>query len=264
MRRHAGMAQPTRPVHQRGIALAEWTLAALLGAFILAAALAWLQSSLQLALLQRIPLQMAEETAWLLQRLQHGGMLAGQGGVHPLGGQDARLAAWQVSDGQGPGVPASDQLVLVRHLDVETLDCEGTRVIAGDDLVERYFLRGDSSAPGLVLACDAGACNIGGCRDLGDAGVPLQSDIDSLQVLYGLPRSPGQAVRYVDAATWRALSPRPGLASLRIGLLQRSRESMSRVRRWPLPADWLGLNLPPVTDRVARSAWQLTLAVPHG
>lgn len=249
---------------QRGIALAEWTLAALLGSFILAAALAWLQNSLQLALLQRMPLQMSEESAWLLQRLTHAALLAGQGGVHPLGAGDGRLAAWQVSDGLGPGSPASDQLVLRRHLDSETLDCEGTRVPADDDLVERYFLRADSSAPGLVLACDAGACNAAGCRELGDAGVPLQSDIDSFQVLYGLPHGPGEAGRYVDATAWRTLSPAPRLASLRIGLLQRSRESLARARRWPLPADWLGRSLAPVTDRMAHSAWQLTLAVPHG
>lgn len=257
-------AANNRPASQRGSALAEWTLAALLGAFILAAALAWLQSSLQLALLQRMPVQMAEEAVWLLQRLSREAMLAGQGGVHPLGSDDGRLAAWQVSDGQGPGSPASDQLLLVRYLDAEVMDCEGARTGAGEVLVERYFLRADSSASGLVLACDAGACNANGCRELGDAGAPLQSGVDSFQVLYGLPRSPGQSVRYVDASAWRELVPAPGLASLRIGLLQRSRESVSRARRWSLPADWLGLELPPATAQVARSAWQQTLVVPHG
>ncbi len=251
-------------IQQLGLALVEWTLAALLGSFILAAALAWLQSSLQLALLQRMPLQMSEESAWVLQRLTQAAMLAGQGAVHPLGSGDVRLQAWQVSDGLGPGSPASDQLVLRRRLDSDVLDCEGSRVPAGDDLIERYFLRADSSAPGLVLACDAGACNATGCRELGDAGVPLQSDLESFQVLYGLPHSPGQAGRYVDASAWRSLTPVPRLTSLRIGLLQRSRESVVRARRWPLPADWLGCNLSSVTDRTAHSAWQLTLVVPHG
>lgn len=257
-------AADCRPTSQRGSALAEWTLAALLGAFILAAALAWLQSSLQLALLQRMPVQMAEEAVWLLQRLSREAMLAGQGGVHPLGSDDQRLAAWRVSDGQGPGSPASDQLLLVRHLAAAALDCEGVRADVGEVLVERYFLRADSSAPGLVLACDAGACNTGGCRGLGDAGVPLQSGIDSFQVLYGLPRSPGHGVGYVDATAWNALLPSPGLASLRIGLLQRSRETVSRARHWSLPLDWLGLELPSATAQVARSAWQQTLVVPHG
>ncbi len=251
-------------LRESGLALAEWTLAALLGVLILAAALAWLQACLQLALLQRMPLQMAEEAGWLLQRLSRAAMLAGQGGVHPLASGDARLAAWPVGDGVGPGTPASDQLLLRRRLAADTLDCEGTRVTAGDELVERYFLRSDSSAPGLVLACDAGSCAADGCHGLGDAGAPLQSDIDSFQVLYGMAAEPGQVIRYVDATGWRAQSPPPHLASLRIGLLQHSREAAARVRRWPLPADWLGLTLTAMPGHAARSAWQLTLAVPHG
>lgn len=249
---------------QAGMALAEWTLAALLGVLLLAAALAWLQSSLQLALMQRLPQQMAEEACWLLQRLEQAALLAGEGGVQPLGGGDQRLAAWQVADGTGPGSPASDQLLLRRRLSVAVLDCEGVRVPAGDELVERYFLRSDSSAPGWVLACDAGACNAAGCRELGDAGAALLSEVDSFQVLYGLAADAGATVSYVDAATLRASPLTPRLVSLRVGLLLHSRESAVRSRRWSMPADWLGLTLPVVTGRSARSAWQQTLVLPHG
>ena len=64
---------------QRGIALAEWLLASVLGLLILMAALAWLNSSWQLAIAQRQPLQMANAGAWILQRINLSAGLAGFG-----------------------------------------------------------------------------------------------------------------------------------------------------------------------------------------
>lgn len=252
-------------IRQRGLALAEWTLAALLGVFMLAAAMAWLQSSLQMARSQRLPLQMAAEAVWLLKRLELAALLAGQGGLQPLGEGDARLQDWRVSDGSGPGSPASDQLVLRRVLAADSLDCEGRRLTAGSELVERYFLRADSAASGLVLACDAGSCDTGGCHDLGDAGAALLSEVDSLQLLYGIGGADAQAPpRYVDASVLRTMTAPAMLRSLRVGLLLRSRELRHRDGRWAVPADWPGPAVQPAPDHHARAIWQMTMAVPHG
>jgi len=247
-----------------GMALAEWTLAAMLGVILLAAALTWLQGSLQMALVQRVPLQMAGDAAWLFRRLELAALQAGRGGAHPLGNDDARLAPWRMTDGSGPGTPASDQLLLRRRLEAGTLDCEGRRLAVGTDMVERYFLRADSSASGLVLACDAGFCDAAGCHDLGDAGAALLSEVDSFQVLYAAITEAALAPGYVDATSWLAQPAPPRLLALRVGLLLRSRESVARPRRWSLPADWLGHDLRSASDRQAHSAWQQTLAVPHG
>lgn len=204
---------------QRGVALAEWLLASALGLLILIAALAWLNSSWQLAIAQRQPVQMASAGVWLMDRIRQSAELAGFGAVHPLALDDARLSVWRSENNLGVGKPASDQLTLQRVLDEDVLDCEGTRVLAGNVLVERYFMRTDSSSSGWVLACDAGQCNAEACSRLGDAGVALLSDIDSLQVLYAVPSATGQASQYVDASILKGLSPMPRVLGLRVGVL---------------------------------------------
>lgn len=249
---------------QRGFTLAEWLLASLLGVLVLAAALAWLQAALRLQLSQRAPAELADTGLWLYRRWWSQALLAGQGGVHPLGLDDPRLAAWRSADGTGSGSPASDQLLLVRRLDADGRDCEGNTVAAGELLVERWLVRADSSAAGLALACDGGSCGASGCQRLGDSGMAVQGDIGSLQVLYGLMPAPGLAGRYVDAATLLAMSPSPRVGSLRIGLLAHSRERLPEGRAWPVPLDWLGLSLPMQPAGRAHAAWQWTLELPHG
>lgn len=250
---------------ERGLVLAEWLLASLLGVLILAAALAWLQASLQLALRQRVPTQMTDDAIWLFGRLEQAAMQAGAGGVHPLAWQDDSLRSWRSLDAIGPGHPASDQLLLQRRLASATVDCEGTMVPAGWRLVERYFLRTDNAAPGWVLACDGGACLDAVCQRLGDAGAALQSEIDSFQVLYGVRDATSQSPHYVDASRLPSPGePAPRVASLRIGLLLRGRERFSMAQTWRQPADWLGWRLALPADALPRSAWQMTLEVPHG
>lgn len=249
---------------QAGFTLAEWLLASLLGSLVLAAALAWLQASLQMQLSQRAPAELADTGQWLYRRWWLSALQAGQGGVHPLGLDDARLAAWRPADASGSGIPASDQFMLVRQLDAAARDCEGTSVAAGDVLVERWLVRADSSATGLVLACDGGSCNASGCQRLGDSGMAVQGEIDSLQVLYGLAPESGQTLRYVDATVLRSISPPPRVLALRAGLLAHSRERLPGGRIWPVPVDWLGVVLPAQPTGRAHAAWQWTLELPNG
>lgn len=249
---------------QRGMALAEWLLASVLGLLILMAALAWLNSSWQLAISQRQPLQLANAGAWILQRISLSTELAGFGAVHPLALDDPRLITWRSENNLGVGKPASDQLTLQRLLDRDVLDCEGTRVLAGNILIERYFMRTDSSAPGWVLTCDAGQCNTDSCIRLGDAGAAMLADIDSLQVLYGVPAAAGQASQYVDATVLKNMSPAPRVLSLRVGVLLRGSDSLPRKRRWQPPQEWLGLSLTAITDTRAHAAFSQTMELPNG
>ncbi|MEK6790050.1 MAG: PilW family protein [Pseudomonadota bacterium] len=249
---------------QRGMALAEWLLASALGLLILMAALAWLSSSWQLAISQRQPLQMANAGVWLLQRISLSAEMAGFGAVHPLALDDPRLSAWHSENNLGVGKPASDQLTMQRLLDQDVLDCEGTRVLAGNVLVERYFMRADSSSAGWVLACDAGQCNADGCSRLGDAGAALLADIDSLQVLYGVPAATGQSSQYVDATVLSGMSPTTRVLSLSVGVLLHGSESLPHKRRWQPPPDWLGLSLVAVTDKRAHAAFSQTMELPNG
>lgn len=249
---------------QRGVALAEWLLASVLGLLILMAAVAWLNSSWQLAIAQRQPLQLANAGTWIMQRISLSAELAGYGALHPLALDDPRLGAWRSENNLGVGKPASDQLVLQRLLDQDVLDCEGTRVTTGNVLVERYFMRTDSSASGWVLACDAGQCNTAGCSRLGDAGAALLPDIDSLQVLYGVAAAAGQSSQYVDATVLKNMSPMPRVLSLRVGVLLHGSESLPRKHRWSPPLDWLGLSLSAVTDTRAHAAISQTMELPNG
>lgn len=249
---------------QRGMALAEWVIASALGVLVLIAALAWLNSSWKLAIQQRQPMQMASSGWWILERIRQSVDLAGFGAVHPLALNDARLSLWHSADNRGAGKPASDQLTLQRLLDVDALDCEGTRVPAGNVLIERYFMRTDTSAPGWVLACDAGQCNADACSRLGDAGVALLSDIDSLQVLYAVPAATGQSSRYVDAGVLKGMSPIPRVLSLRVGVLLQGGEPLPHKRRWLAPEAWLGLSLDAVIDARSHAAFSQTMELPNG
>lgn len=249
---------------QRGVALAEWLLASVIGLLLTMAAVAWLSSSWQMALLQRQTLQIANAGQWLLTRLGQRAELAGFGAMHPLALDDPRLNNWLSSNNQGVGKPASDQLTLQFAVDRELMDCEGTRIAVGQTLVERYFVRTDSSAPGWVLACDAGQCDASTCSRLGDAGVALLADVDSFQVLFGLAPTVDGVVAYLDASQLRSIEPRPRVHSLRVGLLLRGSDILLRKKRWQPPAEWLGYQLESVNDARAHRAFSQTFELPNG
>lgn len=249
---------------QKGVALGEWLLASVIGVIILMAALAWLSSSWQLAFIQRQALQTANAGQWALQRIRQRAEWAGFGGVHPLALDDARVSAWLSDNNRGLGKPVSDQLTIQYLVEKAVLDCEGTRVLAGQILIERYFVRADSSTSGWVLACDAGQCDANACSRLGDAGLALLADVESLQVLYGLAPSESLAGGYVDATVLRSMSPLPRVHSLRIGILLRGSDLLPRKRRWQAPDDWLGMNLGSMTDARAHRAMSQTLELPNG
>lgn len=135
----------------------------------------------------------------------------------------------------------------------ETRDVNGnpmpSRMIDGDVVVERYFLRkdttgvatGENAARALVLACDAGRYSVNNAKqikdnaiplqDYGDAGQVLMTRIDHFDLRLGVEVSPGR-VRYYTVQDYLAIQnppaadgagvPRPRLVSLQVAILARA------------------------------------------
>lgn len=132
-----------------------------------------------------------------------------------------------------------------------TVDADGNpmpaRMIDGDVVVERYFLRKDPTvAPGeptaraLALACDAGRYSVNNAKQVKDGTIPLQNYGDAGQILMtrvdhfdirlGVEVAPGQ-VTYYTVKDYLAIKPpvvagagvaRPRLLSLQVAVLARA------------------------------------------
>lgn len=124
------------------------------------------------------------------------------------------------------GIGDSDRLVIQRLAPVDTFDCEGNAVDAGDYVVSRYFLRADdASGSASALACDGGSHNGVAANGLGDNGVVLLTSVENMQVQLGVGNA-GVPVRYLTAAEYNALAaPRPRIITVRIGVMVGSLES---------------------------------------
>lgn len=141
-------------------------------------------------------------------------------------------SATTTGTGAVPGLlQASDQLVLQYVAMDATTDCEGNNVAAGTFMIARYFVRADNGV--AALACDAGTHNgTGGLAGYGDTGQVLLTGVDSFQVLYGIDdgaNGVARVTRYVNAATYAAMAPRPTVLTVRIGLYLHSSESAGNV-----------------------------------
>lgn len=135
----------------------------------------------------------------------------------------------------------------------ETRDANGAlmpaRMIDGDVVVERYFLRkdnpssvavGENADRALVLACDAGRYSVNNqkqidenaiaLQDFGDAGVALMTRIDHFDIRLGVEVTPGR-IRYYTVKDYLDIKPlvvagagvaRPRLVSLQVAVLARA------------------------------------------
>lgn len=118
-------------------------------------------------------------------------------------------------------------------------DCEGnelefTLAEGRHVVVQRYFLRADTNnstnepnSP-LALACDAGHYPLEGSPTeidgLGGAGEIIIKRADQFRVLYSIQS--GANHRYVDAATYMAMDPRPRILAVQLGVLVRSNQTV--------------------------------------
>ena len=252
-------------IAQRGIAIAEWAMAAVLGALVLAAAMAWLQSSVVLAMSQRVPAQLQESSYWLTQRLDQLITNAGAGGVHPFGLDDPALAAWWPKALPGTGRVASDQLLLQRLIesDKNDFDCEGRRTAVGARQVSRLFLRKESVSPLWALACDSGYCDDSGCHALGDAGIVLMSGVSAISWRALAATEGGSIASWIDIDSWRTQQQTSAIAGLRVALWTTSEDQLSRARRWQAPENWLAPTIAPVAERRVQHTLEMTWELSH-
>lgn len=253
----------TGRLRERGVAIAEWAMAAVLGALVLASALAWLQSSVVLAMSQRVPAQLQESSYWLTQRLDQLISQAGAGGVHPLGLDDVALSAWWPQTRPNTGRALSDQLLLQRIVlsADDDFDCEGRRTAVGARQISRLFLRRESVSPLWALACDAGYCDGSGCFALGDAGIVLMTGVNAMQ--WQLLAADADAVEFMPA--WQGLDAAraQAIAGLRLRLWTSSETEFSRPRRWQAPETWLGPPLDEINERRAQHTLEMTWRLSH-
>ncbi|EMI8959628.1 PilW family protein [Acinetobacter baumannii] len=134
----------------------------------------------------------------------------------------------------------SDQLTIQFIAPTNMTNCEGVIVLAGDLIVQRYFLRVDnngSSQQDYALACDANTPEVSATAQpdivngLGDAGQIILPRIDHFHVLLGAKNAAGNFAYYtipqyrVAAQAARDASPAvaaPRILSIQISVLARS------------------------------------------
>ncbi|WP_133747425.1 PilW family protein [Acinetobacter sp. 3664] len=135
----------------------------------------------------------------------------------------------------------SDQLTIQFIAPTNMTNCEGVNVLAGDLIVERYFLRLDSngsSQQDYALACDANtpstvaaAAQPTTIDGLGDAGQIVLPRIDHFHVLFGAKNAAGNFAYYTipqyraAAQAARDATPSvtaPRILSIQISVLARS------------------------------------------
>ncbi|PYE40881.1 type IV pilus assembly protein PilW [Psychrobacter fozii] len=124
---------------------------------------------------------------------------------------------------------ASDQLTIqYKNITESSLfDCEGTEVVSGTDdwVVERYFIRADSAANDLALACDAGRVTDAGVVVVGESfdgnGTIITPGVDQFQVLLGA-QTDIDNLTYLPANIYTQLTDKPSITTVKLGVVIRS------------------------------------------
>ena len=122
---------------------------------------------------------------------------------------------------------ASDQLTIqYKNITESSLfDCEGTEVASGNNnwVVERYFIRADSAANDLVLACDAGRVTDAGvvAENFNGNGTIITPGVDQFQVLLGA-QTDIDNLTYLPANIYTQLTEKPSITTVKLGFVIRS------------------------------------------
>lgn len=185
----------------------------------------------------------------------------------------------------------------------ETRDATGTlmpaRMIDGDVVVERYFLRkdatgvatGENADRALVLACDAGRYGVNNAKQIADSTIPLQDFGDAGQVLMtridhfdlglGVEVAPDR-VRYYSIKDYLAIKPpvvagagvaRPRLVSLQVSVLARAQgksvsSAIDASMEYPMLDQQFKLTVPDSTggnkSGYVRKVYGTTIALRNG
>ena len=179
--------------------------------------------------------------------------------------------------------PVSDQLTIQFVAPANMPNCEGANVLAGDLIVQRYFLRPDANgaATDYALACDANtpAATANSRPDsttvmagLGDAGQIVIPRVDHFHVLFGARNAAGNLAYYTipqyraAAAAARAASPAvepPSIVSVQVSVLIRSANNAQNTAIDPTqPLIMLDqIATPTSTTRFQRRAYSTTISL---
>lgn len=130
----------------------------------------------------------------------------------------------------------SDELTITYRVPKEIpsmSDCEGNVVMAGNTVVNRYFVKMDVNPAVPALFCSGG----------GGAGTALIRGVESFQVQYGLMDPPSDTAlasrqsngfaspaRYVPADANATLATNTRISSMRVGILMRSENGIQGLQ----------------------------------
>ena len=145
---------------------------------------------------------------------------------------DNKAALAAPATGAQGGIGPSDQLLIQYYTPVSTRDCEGNAVPANNYVLSRYFLRADTTAgTGSALVCEGGyhdgssGAVLTNFATTDTGGAVMLAAVDSFQVLLGTANdTTGIPERFMTVSTYAALSPRPQISAVRLGLLVSSIE----------------------------------------
>ncbi len=176
-------------------------------------------------------------TATVNDELLLGGIVLSADNLPPgLSATDESLMSFSGS-GESNVNLGSDQLV-IQYKPVSTggFDCEGQRINSTDEMViQRYFLRADTNAGEgernpLTLACDAGRYTADGAVDFTDYGTSseiIMKRVDQFHVLLNVSNAAGLR-RYISISDYMALSTKPRILGVSLGVLTRSSQGVGR------------------------------------
>lgn len=150
----------------------------------------------------------------------------------PTIGTDNYLALGTLLSGDGVttvaddvGVVGPSDRLVVQYMAVDnTVDCEGTAILRGFWVAERYFIVRDTDGS-PSLACDG--------NDPQQVGTVLARGVESFQILLGIDGNKNtrtEVTQYLTVAAYNALPPaptppfRPPVLAVRVGMLVRSEQ----------------------------------------
>jgi type IV pilus assembly protein PilW len=215
------------------------------------------------------------------------GLLTHGAGDTPLGTANQ----WQGLTKVASGSTASDQLTIQYISPAPMSNCEGGNVLAGDRVVERYFLRADTAdSTALVLACDAGSISpkvdavtadaANGVAavayvppilsNLGDAGQVIMGRVEHFHFLLGTETLAG-VWRYYTIHDYMAIAGiKPRIKTIRMAVLVRSTDNTANAAIDPtqtfkmLDQNVQAATTNATTNRYVRRVYSTTIALRNG
>lgn len=220
---------------QSGLTLVELMIAVLLGSLLVAGAVQIFSSNTQAFRLQQVVSSVQESGRLAMEMVQADLRRAGMG--NPRDALGAAIPGLTVGNsrtvaGTGPGLlVASDYIQVAYEAPEDMADCEGNQALAGQTIINRYYVQVDVNPNISALFCNGQV--VGG--PAGAARIALVRGVESFQVQVGI-HGPAPAAgradvngygsprRYVTPATM-AVGNSVAVA-VRVGMVMRSEQGV--------------------------------------